>query len=137
MDLETADRLHGTSWKGRVVSTWDMAIFNEDANVDFLDDLADLDFDEAVEAVRDACLLAGDKDNATEEEILNGQAAATIAAIWAGAPFSAGETADTYPFLRATAVEVELDEKLIDAASAILEDVDSEQDVDQFIEALS
>ena len=114
-----------------------MAIFNEDANVDFLDDLADLDFDEAVEAVRDACLLAGDKGNATEEEILNGQAAATIAAIWAGAPFSAGETADTYSFLRATAVEVELDEKLIDAASAILEDVDSEQDVDQFIEALS
>lgn len=112
-----------------------MAIFNEDANVDFLDDLADLDFDETVQAVRDACLLAGDKDNATEEDILNGQAAATIAAIWAGAPFSAGEIADTYPFLRASSVE--LDEKLIDVAVAILEDVDSEQDVDQFIEALS
>ncbi|SIS55368.1 hypothetical protein SAMN05444817_11317 [Corynebacterium appendicis CIP 107643] len=112
-----------------------MAIFNEDANVDFLDDLADLDFDETVQAVRDACLLAGDKDNATEEDILNGQAAATIAAIWAGAPFSAGDIADTYPFLRASSVE--LDEKLIDVAVAILEDVDSEQDVDQFIEALS
>ena len=112
-----------------------MAIFNEDANVDFLDDLADLDFDETVQAVRDACLLAGDKDNATEEDIPNGQAAATIAAIWAGAPFSAGEIADTYPFLRASSVE--LDEKLIDVAVAILEDVDSEQDVDQFIEALS
>lgn len=112
-----------------------MAIFNEDANVDFLDDLADLDFDETVQAVRDACLLAGDKDNATEEDILNGQAAATIAAIWAGAPFSAGEIADTYSFLRASSVE--LDEKLIDVAVAILEDVDSEQDVDQFIEALS
>ncbi|MDK8625661.1 DUF4259 domain-containing protein [Corynebacterium appendicis] len=117
------------------MSTWDMAIFNEDANVDFLDDLADLDFDETVQAVRDACLLAGDKDNATEEDILNGQAAATIAAIWAGAPFSAGHIADTYPFLRASSVE--LDEKLIDVAGAILEDVDSEQDVDQFIEALS
>ncbi|MCT1685021.1 DUF4259 domain-containing protein [Corynebacterium appendicis] len=117
------------------MSTWDMAIFNEDANVDFLDDLADLDFDETVQAVRDACLLAGDKDNATEEDILNGQAAATIAAIWAGAPFSAGDIADTYPFLRASSVE--LDEKLIDVAVAILEDVDSEQDVDQFIEALS
>lgn len=135
MDLELTERLHGTSWKGHVVSTWDMAIFNEDANVDFLDDIADLDFDETVQAVRDACLLAGDKDNATEEDILNGQAAATIAAIWAGAPFSAGEIADTYPFLRASSVE--LDEKLIDVAVAILEDVDSEQDVDQFIEALS
>ena len=88
-----------------------------------------------VEAVRDACLLAMDKDNATEEELLNGQAAATIAAIWAGAPFSAGETADTYPFLRTAAADV--DEKLVEAAVAILEDVDSEQDVDQFIEALS
>ena len=72
VDLELTERLHGTSWKGHVVSTWDMAIFNEDANVDFLDDLADLDFDETVQAVRDACLLAGDKDNATEEDILNG-----------------------------------------------------------------
>ena len=121
--------------KERGVSTWDLAIFNEDANVDFLDDLADMDIEEAVEAVRDACLLALDKDNATGDELLNGQAAATIAAIWAGAPFSAGEIADTYSFLRASSVE--LDEKLIDAAVAVLEDVDSERDVDQFIEALS
>lgn len=117
------------------MSTWDLAIFNEDANVDFLDDLADMDIEEAVEAVRDACLLALDKDNATGDELLNGQAAATIAAIWARAPFSAGEIADTYSFLRASSVE--LDEKLIDAAVAVLEDVDSERDVDQFIEALS
>jgi len=112
-----------------------MAIFDEDVNVDFLDDLAEMDFDERVEAVRDACLLARDKDNASEDDLLNGQAAATIAAIWAGAPFSAGETADTYSFLRASSAE--LDEKLIDAAVTILEDVDSEQDVGQFIEALS
>lgn len=117
------------------MSTWDLAIFNEDANVDFLDDLADMDIEETVEAVHDACLLALDKDNATDDELLNGQAAATIAAIWAGAPFSAGEIADTYSFLRASSVE--LDEKLIDAAVAVLEDVDSERDVDQFIEALS
>lgn len=117
------------------MSTWDMAIFDEDVNVDFLDDLAEMDFDERVEAVRDACLLARDKDNASEDDLLNGQAAATIAAIWAGAPFSAGETADTYSFLRASSAE--LDEKLIDAAVTILEDVDSEQDLDQFIEALS
>ncbi|WP_087116074.1 DUF4259 domain-containing protein [Corynebacterium urinipleomorphum] len=117
------------------MSTWDLAIFNEDANVDFLDDLADMDHEETVEAVRDACLLALDKDNATDEELLNGQAAATIAAIWAGAPYSAGEIADTHSFIRASSVE--LDEKLVDAAVAILEDIDSEQDVDQFIEALS
>ena len=116
------------------MSTWDEQIFTVDANTDFLDELVDLDFEDVFEAVRDAVLLAA-KQDPSEEELLNGQAAATIAAIWAGAPFSAGEIADTYPFLRASSVE--LDEKLIDVAVAILEDVDSEQDVDQFIEALS
>ncbi|MCQ4619310.1 hypothetical protein KBP53_02760 [Corynebacterium genitalium ATCC 33030] len=120
------------------MSTWDTAIFNKDVNVDFLDELASLDADERMEAVRDACLLAVDRDNASEDELLNGQAAATVAAIWAGAPFSAGDIADSYPFLRTTSAE--LDEKLVDAAVAILEDLaasDTEYDVDQFIEALS
>ena len=116
------------------MSTWDTYIFSEDVNVDFLDELAGLEPDETAEAVRDACLLAVD-DSASEEEILNGQAAATIAAIWAGAPFSAGVIASSYSFLRGTSVE--LDEKLIDAAVSILESVDAEQDVDQFLEALS
>lgn len=120
------------------MSTWDTAIFSKDVNVDFLDELASLDVDERMEAVRDACLLAVDRDNASEDELLNGQAAATVAAIWAGAPFSAGDIADSYPFLRTTSAE--LDEKLVDAAVAILEDLaasDTEYDVDQFIEALS
>lgn len=116
------------------MSTWDTEIFSDDTNVDFLDELARLDEDEIVEAVRDACLL-GAEDSASEEELLNGQAAATVAAIWAGAPFSAGEIAETYSFLRGTSAE--LDEKLIDAAVSILEGVDAEEDVDQFLEALS
>lgn len=116
------------------MSTWDTYIFSEDVNVDFLDELAGLEPDETAEAVRDACLLAVD-DAASEDEILNGQAAATIAAIWAGAPFSAGEIASSYSFLRGASME--LDEKLIDAAVSILESIDAEQDVDQFLEALS
>ena len=46
-----------------------------------LDQLVDLDFDEVFEAVRDAVLLAA-KQEPSEDELLNGQAAATIAAIW-------------------------------------------------------
>lgn len=117
------------------MSTWDTAIFSEEVNADFLDELASLDTDDVVDAVRDACLLAADSSSASEEEILNGQAAATVAAIWAGAPFSAGDIADSYPFLRAHSVE--LSEKLVDAAVAVLEEVDTEHDVDQFLEALS
>lgn len=116
------------------MSTWDTAIFNEETNVDFMDELASLDDDEVVEAVRDACLLAAD-DSASDDEVLNGQAAATVAAIWEGAPFSAGDIADSYPFLREAPAE--LDEALIDAAVAVLEAVDTEHDVDQFLEALA
>ena len=117
------------------MSTWDMAIFDEDVNVDFLDDLAEMDFDERVEAVRDACLLARDKDNASEDDLLNGQAAATIAAIWSGAPFSAGEIAETYPFIRMRPDE--MDEQLVESAAAVLEEADTEQDLEQFLEALA
>ena len=117
------------------MSTWDTVIFSEETNVDFLDDIAGLDGDDVIEAVRDACLLAADSANASEDDVLNGQAAATVAAIWAGAPFSAGDIADSYPFLRSSSVE--LDEKLVDAAVSILENVDADYDVDQFLEALS
>ena len=64
------------------MSTWDEQIFTVDANTDFLDELVDLDFEDVFEAVRDAVLLAA-KQDPSEEELLNGQAAATIAAIWA------------------------------------------------------
>lgn len=122
------------------MSTWDRDIFSRDINIDFLDELSDLETDDLVEAVHDAVLLAANDDGATEEEIANGQAAATIAAIWSGAPFTAGDVADAYPFIRsASAGGVEIDEKLAEAAVAVLEsaDVEDEQDVDPFIEALS
>ncbi|WP_394281303.1 DUF4259 domain-containing protein [Corynebacterium sp.] len=117
------------------MSTWDDEIFAEDINVDFLDELAELDDEEVVEAVSDACLLAANQDNATEDELLNGQAAATIAAIWAGAPFSAGDVAEEYPFIRSLMGEGS--EALAEAAVTVLENVDTDHDIDQFIEALA
>lgn len=117
------------------MSTWDREIFSLDANADFLDELAQLEPDEIYEAVHDAVLLAGDGAQASEDELANGRAAATIAAIWAGAPFSAGEIADSYPFIRSTPAE--LDEKLAEAAAGVLEGAETDTDIDQFIEALS
>ena len=116
------------------MSTWDEQIFTVDANTDFLDELVDLDFDEVFEAVRDAVLLAA-KQDPSEDELLNGQAAATIAAIWAGAPFSAGEIAETYPFIRMRPDE--MDEQWVESAAAVLEEADTEQDREQFLEALA
>ena len=123
------------------MSTWDQEIFSAEANADFLDELAQLAPEEILEAVSDAVLLAAGGNSASEEEILNGQAAATIAAIWAGAPFSAGEIAESYPFIRSNPGEVS--EQLNESAVTVLEkvsadaDADSDTDIDQFIEALS
>ena len=110
------------------VSTWDEQIFTVDTNTDFLDELVDLDFEEIFEAVRDAVLLAAKQDDPTEDDLLNGQAAATIAAIWAGAPFSAGEIAEAYPFIRRRPDE--MDEQLVGSAAAVLEEADTDADLE-------
>lgn len=120
------------------MSTWDQEIFADDANVDFLDELVDLESEEILEAVNDAVLLAAGEDP-TDEELANGRAAATMAAIWAGAPFSAGEAAEAYPFIRSNPGEIsdQLAESAIAVLEAAAEDTGSDTDIDQFIEALS
>ena len=60
------------------MSSWDQKIFSNDDNIDFLDEIADLDEEDILEAVRDAVLLAADQDSASDEERTNGLAAATI-----------------------------------------------------------
>lgn len=117
------------------MTTWDVAIFGEDDNIDFLDELVDLDDEDIVEAVRDACLLVLKQPKVTDVERLNGLAAATIAAIWAGAPFSAGEVADSYPFIRELIGSG--DEILNEAAAELLETVEEDEDVEAFVEAVS
>lgn len=117
------------------MSTWDEEIFTVDTNTDFLDELVDLDFEEIFEAVRDAVLLTAKQDAPSEDELLNGQAAATIAAIWAGAPFSAGEIAENYPFIRRRPDG--MDEQLVESAAVVLEEADTDQDLEQFLEALA
>lgn len=117
------------------MSTWDEEIFTTETNVDFLDELAELDDEGIVEAVRDAVLLATSEDGSSDDELSNGYAAATIAAIWAGAPFSAGDVVSNYPFIRGLAGSG--DEELDEKAAELLEGVDAEYDLEVFIEALS
>ena len=122
------------------MSTWDIEIFSREANTDFLDELATLDDEDIVEAVEDSCKLVLSSTKLSAEEQENGLCAATIAAIWAGAPFSASEVADEYPFLRELVGDIS--EELSEAASAVLEaardetEEDSDLDIEPFIEAL-
>ena len=122
------------------MSTWDIEIFSREANTDFLDELATLDDEDIVEAVEDSCKLVLSSTKLSAEEQENGLCAATIAAIWAGAPFSASEVADEYPVLRELVGHIS--EELSEAASAVLEaardetEEDSDLDIEPFIEAL-
>ncbi|MFP7366370.1 hypothetical protein SFC07_11465 [Corynebacterium callunae] len=117
------------------MGAWDDAILTEEVNVDFLDEIAELDTDDIVEALEDACLLIINQDKATEDEILNGQAAATIAAIINGAPYSAGQVLENYPFIRELIGEGS--ETLRAAAARVLEEADVEYDLEAYLEALN
>ncbi|HZK32067.1 MAG TPA: hypothetical protein VFC72_04055 [Corynebacterium sp.] len=118
------------------MSAWDLEIFAEEVNEEFLDELAELDNEEVVVAIHDACLLAlRQAENISEDERRNGLAAATVAAIWAGAPFSAGEVAENYPFIRELIGSGT--DSLNEAAGELLETEETDADIDQFIEALA
>ncbi len=117
------------------MSSWDAEIFAQDVNEEFLDELNELDSDEVLEAVRDACLLVLKQPHASDDERRNALAAATVAAIWAGAPFSAGDVADAHPFIRQLIGAGE--EDLHEAAAEVLESVETEADLEPFLEALA
>ncbi|AZA12912.1 DUF4259 domain-containing protein [Corynebacterium choanae] len=114
---------------------WDEEIFQEEVVVDFLDELSDLEEDDIVQAVDDALVTTVKDPHVTADDLLVGQAAATITAIWSGAPYSAGDVVEEYPFIRS------LTDQATDAmqqlAFTILEQVDTDSDLDSFLEALT
>ncbi|MDO5077245.1 DUF4259 domain-containing protein [Corynebacterium sp.] len=117
------------------MGTWDMKIFAEDINVEFLDELSGLDNEDIVEAIEDACKLVVGSSQVSEDEMQNGFCAATIAAIWAGAPYSAGDVVDEYPFIRELAGSGS--EELNVSAAEVLERVEADEDLDVYLEALN
>ncbi|MDO4908639.1 MAG: DUF4259 domain-containing protein [Corynebacterium sp.] len=124
------------------MTTWDIHIFNADENQDFLDDLAnfyeDENYEDLVDTLVDICTLADSNGYANADEAANAACAATIAAIWAGAPFSAAEAVEDYPFIKG--VGESPSDELIEHAGTVLEHVAEEEenyDLDVFLEALS
>ena len=120
------------------MGAWDDIIFRQEFTVDFLDEIDSLDPDDQVEAILDACTLAKGQASADfneDEDYVRGLCAATIAAIWAGAPYSAGDVVEEYPFIRQLIGHG--DEALNEAALELLENVDMDVDIEAYIEALS
>ena len=82
------------------MSVWDQVIFQDEDNIEFLDELVDMDQQDIEEALEDAVTLALRHAEPGEVEYSNGLCAASVAAIWCGAPFSSATIADEHPFVR-------------------------------------
>lgn len=82
------------------MSNWDEYIFHDDDNIEFLDELIDLEPTDLFEALEDTVTLALRHSEPGDVEYLNGLCAASVAAIWCGAPFSSASVADEHPFVR-------------------------------------
>ena len=82
------------------MSGWDEYIFKESDNIEFLEELTDLDDQDLYEAIEDAVNLALRTEDSDDVEYLNGLCAASITAIWSGAPFSSAVVAEDYQFIR-------------------------------------
>ena len=121
------------------MGAWDAEILNGEINEDFLEELSTLEGDDVVEGVMDAVLLVSKGNAETEQDIANGECAATIAAIWMGAPYSSSDATQTYEFIVDPGVEIADDvvEELTQAASEVLENSETELDLDAYIEALN
>lgn len=84
------------------MSSWDETIFADDSSTDFLtecDDVAD-DDRELVLALQDACTVALNHASPGDTDHTTGLCAATVAAVWAGAPFTASDVVDEHPLIR-------------------------------------
>lgn len=121
------------------MGAWDTEVLNADINEDFLDELSSLEGEDLVEGVVDAIMLVAKGNATSDEEEANGVCAATIAAIWAGAPYSASDAIDTYPFIvdPETDITESVFESIAEPAADILENADTEQDLEVYIEALN
>lgn len=104
----------------------------------FLEELDELDSPtEVSDAVIDACKLAV-APGASDEDITVGLAAATLAAIWEGAPYTCSDVAEDYAVVRTMIGRHDADE-LVPAAAAVFEqrtDDDTAELVEEFAEAL-
>ena len=121
------------------MGAWDLTVLNEPDNEEFLDELATLEGEDLFTGVLDAVLLVTKQHSDRPEDRTNAEVAATIAALWNGAPYSASDAIENYPFVVDPDYDIDEDDMdtLREASVEVLESADTEDDVDPYIEALS
>ncbi|WP_448851430.1 hypothetical protein [Corynebacterium sp. 335C] len=122
------------------MTTWDSTIFAAPAAAELLEEIDAIDdAEERAESLAGACRLgAADADR---DEAAAGLAAATVAAIWCGAPFSATDVIDDHPFIRAGigSCPEDLREAAAEAFEALTADLPPEdaEAAEEFAEAVN
>lgn len=99
------------------MSIWDTEIFKNDSVLDFLDEVENLDVEQREGALIDSCQMALSTDD--EDEQCAGLAAAVVAAIWAGAPFSSSRIVEDYSFIKEGIGHIS--EELTEAATEVFD----------------
>ena len=123
------------------MSSWDETVFSDETNTDFLDDCVDLEELDLMEMLEDACSSALNLARPGETDYVNGLCAASVAAIWCGAPFSASDVVSDYPFIRRYIGDCP--ESLQEAALQVLDrelddsGADAPEGLETYVEALS
>lgn len=82
------------------MSTWDESVLTDEAATDFLDECDDLEQADFVAALVDATTVALNHAGRGTADFRTGLCAATVAAIWSGAPFTAADAVDAHPHIR-------------------------------------
>ena len=122
------------------MSIWDSEIFRNDAVLEFFDEVQDLDVDERQDALIDAGRIALGSDS--EDDRLVGLAAAVVAAIWSGAPFSSAGIVEDYSFVREGVNDGGAGAKLAEVAAEVFESLSTtvsdstKENLEDFAEAV-
>lgn len=123
------------------MSTWDHIILEAEPVEEFFEDLEDLDDSELFAVLESSITEALTHAEPGEADYTAGLGAATLVAIWNGAPYTAAEVADRFHFLRAHIGHSI--ESLTDAALNLLDKEmerlgeEAPEGIETFVEALS
>ena len=133
-----------TSWDEHALANDQVQDFLQEIQEEYEDAGADSDVETVVTALEDAVVIAQKQAARGDEDYAVGLAAASIAAIWSGAPYSISELADEYSVIRggigrASEVLQERAAQLLEDESEALEEAGLEvpEGLETYHEALS
>lgn len=133
-----------TTWDEKILKNGDVQEFLEELQAEFQDAGSGDGLLGATTALSDAVVFAHKQAARSEGEYAVGLAAATVAAIWCGAPYSVPELVEEFPVIRAGSGQCEpmLQENstlLLDSEISALESEGAEvpEGLETYLEALS